>query len=207
MKMRKVAVMLGAMSLFAAATQTGATPWLPDTGLGAQGTLDPNYTLTDGSGQLPLIQYPTGAYGDLIPNDWPSLPGPAQWISPWINGTSTDPWITDNQGYTYVFQTVVGGTGSGMVSGLWDSDDNATMFVNGVPVASRPSWPGGIASFSVPLTAGDIVTFDVYNLPLGSGSYGNPAGLIVSTPDGGMTAGLLGGALLGLQAIRRKLSR
>lgn len=184
-------------------TQAGATPILFNTGLGAQGTVDPNYILTDGSGTDPLIQYnSSGVKGNLIPTFWLPLPG-AQWISPWIPNTDTDPWVSDNQGYTYVFRTTVGGTGTSLVSGRWITDDAAIMYVNGNPVAARGSWPTGSSTFSAILSAGDIVTFAINNAQNGAGYYGNPDGLIVSVPDGGLTATLLGMSMLAVGWFRR----
>jgi hypothetical protein len=213
MKMRKVAVMLGVLTMFGAAMQTGANPILWDTGLTTVGDQDPHYTLVDGSGQEAVVQAASGVFGQLIGQNAPWVPNPlpAQWISPYAGG-STDPWVNDNADHTYIFQTIAGA--SGTVSGYWATDNSAKIYVDGVYTgqnidASQLDAPGyrPLTPFTLTLTQGDVVDFYVLNGDNSGSAYGNPAGLLVSTPDGGMTAGLLGGALIGLHALRRKLSR
>ncbi len=218
--------MLGAIGALATAMQAVPSPILSDTGLGAQGTVDPNYTLVDPSGQLPLIQYPSGILEGQTTSApligpggfWVANPLPAQWDSPWVPDTSTDPWVTDNQNYNYIFQTVAGA--SGIASGYWGVDDTAEMIVGGTvvgdtvvggTVVSTAATFFELTPFSVSLDQGEAVDFVVYNRVQ---QFNNPAGLLVDVggppagcPDGGMTAGLLGGALVGLQALRRKLFR
>jgi hypothetical protein len=69
-------------------------------------------------------------------------------------------------------------------------------------IAAEAQFGGTWSGADAPVSAG---TDGVYILDLTSG--GAAQSQLYHTPDGGITAGLLGGALLGLQAIRRKLSR
>jgi len=216
-------MMLGVLGTFAAATQAGANPILYGTGLGPEGTTDPNYTILNPNANevnAPLIQYAAGDLNgqgsvNLIQGGngagsgyWvPNLPN-GKWISP-FDGVDTNPWLSDAQPYDYVFQTIVGGIGSGTVSGLWSSDNAGQIVVNGVVIYSvtDPLHYEYYTPFTLSVYAGEAVDFVVNNQWNGSVPTGNPAGLLVATPDGGTTVGLLGGALLGLQILRRKLSR
>ena len=123
-----------------------------------------------------------------------------------------DPWISDPARYFYFTQNVSAGT----YTGKFASDNDAWLLVNGIEVknnlAGFPSGGGSDPgyhywtdfSFSTPVDA--VVTFKVYNRPL-DGYTGNTAGLIVQVPDSGTTMIMLGGALCGIGALRRRLSR
>jgi len=111
--------------------------------------------------------------------------------------------------------------GYNTISGMFSSDNPGALLVDGTLVAQSPGWslyPVGTDTydwsvwtkfFSASLTPGvaNTITFEVYNLA--GGAPGNPTGLIVegtAVPDGSLTAMLLGMGLVGLGAIRRKLS-
>jgi hypothetical protein len=206
-----IALAASVLLAFSPAALAGPTI-LWDTGFGgAAGTVDSHYTLVDGSGQLPLIQFVSGGAGQLIggPGPWAANPGDgSQWISPWITGTSTDPWVNDNApNYTYDFRTIVVTTG--FVSGNWSSDNGAQIWLNGVYTGQSSVGYTAISTFALNLHAGDVVDFMVLNGPTGPG-LNNPAGLLVDVtstnlPDGGATVMLLGAALSAMGLFRKKL--
>jgi hypothetical protein len=215
MKEHRNLIGLAASVLLAFSPAAWAGPTiLFNTGLGAIGTGDAHYTLVDGSGALPLIQALAGGAGQLIgaPGPWVANPGNgSKWISPWITGTSTDPWVNDTANYTYIFQTIA--QNSGTISGNWSSDNGAQIWLNGVATGQISPGYSSLSTFNLTLHAGDIVDFYVLNGPLGPGQN-NPAGLLVdvtsmsfstSFPDGGATVMLLGAALSAMGLFRKKL--
>jgi hypothetical protein len=221
MKKQRNLILLAALVVLAFSPIARANSILADTGLGTQGTIDPNYTLVDPysvtTGSSPLIQYTSGIYGTLIGGPWVANPEPAQWISPWIQGTPTDPLYSDANPYDYVFQTIAGA--SGTVSGGFAADNACQIYVNGVytGITIPPSGYGTQSAFSMlypftlTLSAGDIVDFVDDNYAQG-GEYGNPAGLLVDVtsqtlPDGGMTVTLLGLAVGVCGLFARKMKK
>jgi len=173
----------GILGLLCMAGAVQASVVLDNTGLGAQGTVDPNYTLVDGyslsTGSISLIQYTSGSpLGTLIGSGapWAANPPGAQWISPYIPNTDTSPWLSDASPYTYEFQTVA--LSSGTVSGVFGSDNAAEIYVNGQDTGIGNTGFNPLVPFTLTLTVGSIVDFYVDNYAQG-GTYGNPAGLIV----------------------------
>jgi len=88
---------------------------------------------------------------------------------------------------------------------------NVNVLENNSPIYNailNPAYPSGTGfnTETVNLSAGATIDFVVGTdgFPYSNDSTGLYAS-ITSVPDGGMTFGLLGGAMLGLQAIRRKL--
>ncbi len=110
---------------------------------------------------------------------------------------------------------------------VW-SDDTAGVYLDGTtiwdPVLSKNSTCSGAiigclptdgGRQSLPLPAGThTLTFEPYQVGTGGDTTSNPFGLLykvtvtgnVTVPDGGVTLILLGGALVGLETLRRKLS-
>ena len=109
---------------------------------------------------------------------------------------------------------LLGTVGSDFISGY----SNLGTFTTPTPGAGATSviW-NSIGDVDVPLNPPTGLTFD-FNSPLppafssssavDAGAYAQISGsvLVPNVPDGGLTIALLGGSLLGLQAIRRKLS-
>jgi hypothetical protein len=103
---------------------------------------------------------------------------------------------------------------------VW-ADDTAGVFLDGVqlkaPVFTQSICsgqpigcvPADVGDFAFNLTQSKEYTlrFDVYQVGTGTDTTSNPMGLLYrgSVPDGGMTLMLLGGALLGLETLRRKV--
>lgn len=189
---------------------------------------DLNYGVSGGGCSTALV-YPLGLWpldgSAWVPNQVLNQPY-GQWISP-LDPTTT--WeqhagVTKNfsQAPSTLFtftRTIPAGFSS--ISGKFSSDNPGAMFLNGsaAPVVQSPGWSQipsdtydwGVWTkfFNVTLNPNQVntITFEVYNLP--GDAPGNPAGLIVAVtavPDGGLTAMLLGIGMLGLGAIRRKVS-
>ena len=175
------------------------------TGLDANGNLlspgaaEQNYTLT-GVGANPIVYY----YGTA----WVANQATGKWISPSASGSATT--AVGISAYT---RTISVGASGGVLDGYFSTDNPGQLSVNGSQyVISNAGWPSSDQGtyrswthFNTLLLPGlNTVQFQVSNL-------GGPTGLIVygtatGVPDGGLTAMLLGGALLGLGAVRRKVS-
>ncbi|MBE0656223.1 MAG: VPDSG-CTERM sorting domain-containing protein [Bryobacteraceae bacterium] len=114
------------------------------------------------------------------------------------------------------------GAGSLFQLQVW-ADDTAGVFLDGVelkaPVFTQ-SICSGQAIGCVPADAGNFsfnlteskeytLRFDVYQVGTGGDTTSNPMGLLYrgSVPDGGTTLILLGGALIGLETLRRRSRR
>ncbi len=110
---------------------------------------------------------------------------------------------------------------------VW-SDDTAGVYLDGTtlwaPVLSQNSTcsgatigclptDGGLSSLALP-AGSHVLTFEPYQVGTGGDTTSNPFGLLykvtvtgnVTVPDGGVTLMLLGGVLVGLESLRRKLS-
>lgn len=225
--MEKAARILAILS-FAVVAQTYAVPILQSTG-GAVGSIDTNYILVDNvtgtpNGLQSLVQdlTSTAPARDALGQFWTA--GPAgEWISPFNPATdSTNGWWSDsppNVAGLFTYRTTVLGTGTGLVSFDIASDNSVKIFINDLNSVPFELPDDGIPfqtlqNFSLELTAGDIVYFQVTNTADPSFPdlfHGNPSGLLVrgnsaSVPDGGTTAMLLGLALGGVALARRFLS-
>ena len=108
------------------------TGYIPPSGLGLPGTPDPYYLLTP----PPLSLLPTLPSEIVTPNPaWNQTDSNAEWISIAGGGLSNLPpggdWI-----YSYTLDLTGYNPSSVDVSGVWASDNAATMYVNGHDVAS-----------------------------------------------------------------------
>ena len=172
------------------------------------GSIEGNYTVT-GLGDSSAIAYVENQY----PGAWVGNLPTGQWISP-VDATTGQP---SQQIGLFSYTRKIDGFGS--LSGEFASDNGGALFVNGILVANTAGWEFGddgdyrsFINFSATLNqAVNTITFEVYNT--NPDISPNPTGLIVagtaegdvSVPDGGMTVMLLGGALVGLGALSRKL--
>jgi hypothetical protein len=162
-----------------------------------------NYTVSGPGATGSTVAYYYGS--PWVPN---SLTG--QWIAPsTANGVDQDPGL-------YTYSLTINASAGDTISGQFSSDNPGALFVNGtITSAQGPGW--GTQNddqsyeywtpFTATLAAGvNTIQFEVDNLD----NSPNPTGLIVqgtaNVPDGGLTATLFGMGLLGLGAIRRKLS-
>ncbi len=209
--------LLSFTALAALATQAHAIPILWSTG-GTVNAVDTHYSITN-SGTAPpevalVAEISNTLNGAPLSNSWTA--GGAnrrgEWISPWIPGTDKNAWISDVSPFTYIYETIVGGTGTGLFAGIFAADNSGGIWVNNIfTTLTTPGFGAPGSPFSLKLSAGDVVQFRIVN-SAGGGSTGNPAGLLVqvdsvlAVPDGGMTLVLLGSALSGLAYFRRKLA-
>lgn len=186
----------------------------------AQGQLQTLYTVS-GPQAYPYTSVPSGgtvnaAVAYYYGGPWVPNTTAGQWISPVAPADQTS-YEDQAVGY-YNYSLTIDGTGT--ISGQFSSDNPGALFVNGALTSAQgPGWGtlNDLSSyeywvpFTVSVSGPTTIDFEVLNLP--GGFSGNPTGLIVTgsatgnvnIPDGGLTVALLGGALAGLQALRRKL--
>ncbi|HET6409087.1 MAG TPA: hypothetical protein VFG14_14460 [Chthoniobacteraceae bacterium] len=223
--MDKAARLLSVFS-FAFITHAYAVPILQSTG-GAVGSFDSNYTLVDGSGTPTGLNSLVVNLSDTAPdrpalgNYWVGSSG--EWISPFNSATdTTNAWWSDsppNVEGLFTFRTLIGGTGTGLVTFDISSDNYLKIFTGSLGSTSYEVMSGGITyqefvTVTLNLTAGEYLYFQVTNVADPSnpdGKHGNPAGLLVrgnsaSVPDGGATMMLMGLALAGIGVVRRSLA-
>lgn len=209
--------------VFAITAQAYAIPVLSSTG-GTVGSFDTNYVLVDGAGTPTGLQSLVVNLSDTAPartalgDYWTGSSG--EWISPFNSLTdTTNAWWSDSPpgvSSLFTFRTVIGGTGSGLVSFDIASDNTVKIFLN--DLNSTPFELSGtgvsfanVETFSLNLSAGDILFFQVANVADPSnpdGKHGNPSGLLVrgnavSVPDGGSAAVLMGLAFAAIGVARR----
>jgi hypothetical protein len=207
MKIRTIAVMLGAIGAFAVAASA------------ANITLDPSFTsgfssdytqVTSPQQWGPGGQWIEGTYAiNTDPNIehglWSSFTAPNGGNMLIVNGAVTageQVWDVPITAGTYNFSALVA---NNYASSAAVNAAQLVLELNGVQVSSV---------FSNPNPAGQWKPWDA-TITVGSGTLsivdlntqadGNDFSL-ASVPDGGLTVALLGGALIGLQALRRKLS-
>lgn len=154
-----------------------------------------------------------------VPSAWltPTPADSAVWIGPDIIdanqpglGTDANP---ESWWYSLTFTT---SSATPVVSGYWASDNDSSIYLNGVftGLSVGITQFGALTPFSISsgfLPGENTLTFRVQNA--GPQASGNPSGLIVTgmpnsfgVPDGGATLALLGAALIGLVAFRRRLT-
>src|SRR5207253_1804367 len=124
---------------------------------------DPHYTVTPGSGPF-VIGNPAAV--------------------PWVGNTATSQWITPARDtragpgpftYTTTFDLAGFDPATAQITGLWSSDNEGTMFLNGNLVAVDP-FPGWTSLVPFSITSGfqpgiNTLTFAV---PNGSGAGDGP---------------------------------
>jgi hypothetical protein len=210
MKRTFVAAVL-AVSAFASAHAASITG-LVNTGVGANGAADSNYSLThNGAVSTPII---------TLNNVWP--------ITPWLANTSDSKWITptanqaqsfdpsSNGSYTYSLSFNLSGydASTAALTGRVSADNNAVVLLNGTQIGSVSdfkTWGSFGASNGAGFLAGNnTLEFVVTNLKQ---STGNPTGLrveflssnVTPVPEPETYAMLLAGlGMVGLIARRRK---
>lgn len=220
--MSKVSRILATL-LFAVTAQTQAIPVLSSTG-GTVGSFDSNFVLVDALGNPTGLQSLVVDLSDTAPTRsalgdyWTGSSG--EWISPFNSVTdTTNAWWSDsppNVTSLFTFRTVIGGTGSGLVTFDIASDNGVRIFVNdlnGTPFELSETGISfmNIKTVSLNLSAGDSLFFQVTNVADPSnpdGKHGNPSGLLVrsnavSVPDGGSAAVLMGLSLAAIGVARR----
>lgn len=201
---------LGAVALTVRANTIQIGTGLDSTGnLLGSGSSEQNYTVA--GVDTSAIAYVETQY----PGAWVGNLANGQWISP-VNPETGQP---SQQIGLFSYTRTIYGIGS--MSGEFSSDNGGALYVNGTLVAQTAGWPDTITGDYQFFTqfnnivlnqSVNTIEFVVYNaLYTPDTEIPNPTGLIVAgtatVPDGGMTVILLGGALAGMQALRRKLRR
>jgi hypothetical protein len=186
------------------------------------GGLETHYEATLPTGSNPAYTFRTV----LLPSSYVLNPLDAAWIGPSL--TAAEGALVDDPvglySYRLMFDLSGFSTASAVISGLWASDNNSSIWLNGVNTGMKVGFEqfGRLTSFSLfdgmlGLNGAPIhfeeslntLEFMVYN---GSGS-GNPSALLVSqlsgaaqgVPDQASMLMLLGGAFLCLLPVSRAL--
>lgn len=199
------------LTLGASQAVAGTITFVSDTGVAVT---SPH--LTDGTAET------IGVHGLWQPND-PDGSG-AKWISyadTGVDGSTLTPTDAVNPGMTiqYALNAAVG---SKISFKIW-ADDTAEITFNNVVVKARNLTQNVCADGSIGCETDEFEQFfltsvgvnslkiEVFQVGTGSPASANPFGVLYygsySTPDGGATLTLLGSALIGLGALRRKIRR
>lgn len=206
------AIALSALTTAHAATITG----LSNTGVGAGGTQDTNYTLTAVSDPWIGTVVPVITLDNTWPvNPWLANTTTSKWITPTANqGQSFDAWNTGTYTYSLTFDLTGYDAATASFSGRVAADNTVKVLLNGTEVGSGNSFSswGSFSATSGFASTTNTLEFVVTNWAQNSG---NPTGLRVEFDASAVTAVpepetytmLLGGlALLGVAARRRKSS-
>ena len=157
----------------------------------------------------------TGVASIVTPDD-------ADWYPGWIANSASSSWIAANPAstagnngtYSLNFDLSGYNLSSVSLSGSWTIDDSGWLYLNGNLLGSlgNGNW-GSLFSFSAPnsdFVAGvntlSMVGGWTDNYLEGVLLQGDVSGSLAAAPDAGSTFGLLGLALAGLAALRRKLA-
>lgn len=171
------------------------------------GVLDPHYALVSAPAGVPLTAITTSPNGL-----WTGNTPTADWISPGSSGG--DSWPVGNYDYQTTFDLAGFDPLTAQLSGMWTSDNDACIFLNGVSTGVCTGFTdfGELHAFSI--TSGFRAGINTLDFMVDNG--GGPTGLIVEisgTASGGTTPEpssllLTGSGLLTLVGVfRRKLFR
>ena len=144
----------------------------------------------------------------------------ADWYGGWVANDASSSWIAANPNstaynngtYSVMFNLAGYNLSSVALSGSWTIDDDGSLYLNGNLLATLGDgdW-GSLSGFTVPngdFIAGEntlsIVGGSTDNYLEGVRLEGDVTGSASGVPDVGSTFGLLGTALAGLAAFRRK---
>ncbi len=98
--------------------------------------VDPHWVLSTGP-----VGTPTAITGDPIPGSWVPNTTTSRWVTPVINGLTNVPG--GNYSYDLTFNLTGFIPSTATVSGMWASDNQSSMLLNGVPFATHSG--GGTA--------------------------------------------------------------
>jgi hypothetical protein len=140
------------------------------------GMIDPHWVLSSGP-----VGTPTAITGNPIPGSWVSNTPTSRWVTPGTNGNSPVP------GGTYVYDLMFDLTGfqpaTATISGIWSSDNQSTVFLNGALFATHT---GGAAAFTSFDTFGIGTGFlpGINTLTIQVNNLGGPSGAHVNELQG-----------------------
>lgn len=192
---------------------SAATTLNVSTGQGANGTIDPNWTLNSGNAFIPVAV--NSAWNGGVTN--PAGTNGAKWITPSANGNqSYDPFANNDYTYATVFTlpNIAGLTAISLAGTFWADNEVLEILLNGVNILAAPggtfNGTGTVFSATLPsqfVTGTNTLSFKVRNLALNGG---NPTGLKVSAlvtavPEPGTwLLMLMGFGFVGFQMRRRQ---
>lgn len=198
------AMLATAVATAHAATITG----LKNTGLGASGAIDSNYSLSSAVSTTPVITYDSQwPIGPWIANDSTS-----KWITPTSSqGESFDPWSNGTYTYTLTFDLSGYNAATAMFSGRLAADNSVQVKLNNSVIGSATGFTGwtSFGASSGFVSGVNTLDFVVSNW---AQNGGNPTGLrvefgassIAAVPEPATYAMLLGGLVMVGAVVRRR---
>ncbi|HEX5344229.1 MAG TPA: PEPxxWA-CTERM sorting domain-containing protein [Duganella sp.] len=205
----KRTLIVAAMLATAVATAHAATiTGLKNTGLGASGAIDSNYSLSSAVSTTPVITYDSQwPIGPWIANDSTS-----KWITPTSSqGESFDPWSNGTYTYTLTFDLSGYNAATAMFSGRLAADNSVQVKLNNSVIGSATGFTGwtSFGASSGFVSGVNTLDFVVSNW---AQNGGNPTGLrvefgassIAAVPEPATYAMLLGGLVMVGAVVRRR---
>ena len=194
-KLVLVAVMSLTWLLMTAAAMAVPIPGMFNTGVDNSGSplgnnvVDPHWVLSAGPQGTP-----TAITGDPRPPSWVANTATSRWVTPEVNGN------TGVLAGTYVYDLTFNLTGflpsTASISGMWASDNNSSVFLNGALIATHVGGGTAFTAFDNFSTATGFLP-GINTLTIQAVNAGGPAGVHVTalvgdaTPVPEPTSGLL----------------
>lgn len=181
---------------------------LKNTGLGASGTADGNYSLSSAASTTPVITYDSQwPIGPWLAND-----GTSKWITPTASqGASFDPWNNGTYTYTLTFDLSGYNAATAMFSGRLAADNSVQVKLNDSVIGGATGFTGwtSFGASSGFVSGVNTLDFVVTNW---AQNGGNPTGLrvefgtssIAAVPEPATYAMLLGGLVMVGAVVRRR---
>jgi hypothetical protein len=181
-KLLMITLVAGTFALLSTDVSAVPIPGLFNTGVNnagsplPNGTIDPHWVLSSGPAGTP-----TAITGNPIPGSWVSNTATSRWVTPGTNG------LFPVTGGTYLYDLTFDLTGfqpaTATISGIWSSDNQSSVLLNGVPFATHS---GGAVSFNSFDSFGTSTGFlpGINTLRIQVNNLGGPSGAHVNELQG-----------------------